>query len=62
MEFSYKITERKIANEPSRNDTCLTALVQIITSKRLLVRICLMLDICLLDLFSCNHSSQLFFF
>lgn len=34
MGFSYKITERKIANEPSRNDTCLTALVQIIPKQK----------------------------
>lgn len=34
MEFSCKIMERKIANEPSRNDTCLAALVQIIPKQK----------------------------
>lgn len=34
MECSCKITEGKIANEPSRNDMCLTALVQIIPKQK----------------------------
>lgn len=61
MEFSCKITERKIANEPSRNDICLTDLVQIIPKQKAFNLYLLDVTYLLLDLFRHYHASQLFF-